>query len=451
MTSKTAPTFFGQPRALLYLSFTEAWERFSYYGMSGLLVLYMIDQLLLPGHVEHVVGFAGFRAGLESLTGPLSNQAIASQVFGLYTGFMYFTPVLGGQLADRWLGPRRTVIIGALLMSAGHVAMAFDSSFLLALALLVAGCGCLKGNISAQVGELYQGRTEAECTRGFAIFSMAINFGAVAGPIACGWLAQVYGWHIGFGAAAALMLLALVTYIAGYRYFPVDGPHRHRSAAAGANSPALTPRDRKIVATLALVMSLTIFHSVAYFQVGNAALVWIDAHVRNDVAGFIVPTAWYNSVDPLFSILGVPALFWLWRRQAAGRGEPSDVMKMAQGAALAAASNLVLVAAALVTPEGGRVSMLWPLAYCVGLGIAFLYYWPPLLALVARAAPPRVNATMMGVAFLSMFIANIMVGVLGGLYESLGPTSFWALHAAIGAAGAVLLFVLARRITRILA
>jgi POT family proton-dependent oligopeptide transporter len=191
----TAPprkgTFFGEPRALAYLSFTEAWERFSYYGMTALLVLYMTQALFMPGHVENIAGFATFRAGLESVFGPLSTLALASQIYGLYTGFVYFTPVFGGWLADRFLGRRTAVVMGALLMSAGHIAMAFEASFLLALVLLVVGCGFLKGNISAQVGGLYAKEDGAGRTRGFTIFSMAINVGAVAGPLVCGLLAQV--------------------------------------------------------------------------------------------------------------------------------------------------------------------------------------------------------------------------------------------------------------------
>src|SRR6266851_1226813 len=196
------PGFLGHPKGLFYLAFTEAWERFSYYGMTALLVLYMINQLLLPGHVENVAGFAGFRSAMESLVGPQSPQALASRIFGLYSGFVYFTPVLGGLIADRWIGQRNAVVMGALLMSAGHVAMAFEQSFLLALLLLVAGSGFLKGNISAQVGALYPRDDEARRTRGFIIFSTAINIGAVAGPLLCGLLAQVYGWHYGFGVAA---------------------------------------------------------------------------------------------------------------------------------------------------------------------------------------------------------------------------------------------------------
>src|SRR6266511_4374900 len=154
-------TFLGHPKGLFYLAFTEAWELFSYYGMTALVVLYMVNQLLLPGHVERIAGFSGFRAAVESIFGPLSTQALASQIFGLYTGFVYFTPMLGGWIADRWIGQRNAVVLGALTMSGGHIAMAFDQSFLLALLLLIAGSGLLKGNISAQVGSLYGGHEEA--------------------------------------------------------------------------------------------------------------------------------------------------------------------------------------------------------------------------------------------------------------------------------------------------
>src|SRR2546430_11060432 len=149
------PTLLGHPKGLFYLAATEAWERFSYYGMTALVVLYMVNQLLLPGHIENIAGFPAFRSVVEGVFGPMSTQALASQIFGLYSGFIYFTPVFGGMIADRWLGQRNAVVLGAILMTAGHLAMAFDQSFLIALLLLVIGCGFLKGNVASQVGALY--------------------------------------------------------------------------------------------------------------------------------------------------------------------------------------------------------------------------------------------------------------------------------------------------------
>jgi POT family proton-dependent oligopeptide transporter len=436
--------FTGHPKGLYYLAFTEAWERFSYYGMTALLVLYMVNHLLLPGHVENVVGLAGFRAAVESVVGPLSTQALASQIFGLYAGFVYFTPLLGGLVADRWIGQRNAVVIGALAMSGGHLAMAFEQSFLLALLLLVVGSGFLKGNISAQVGALYPREDEARRTRGFAIFSMAINFGAVVGPLLCGALAQAFGWHIGFGIAALFMLAGLATYLAGYRHLPARVERRKQEGGP------LPPADWRIVAALLAVMVISIFQSVSYYQLANVLPVWIEEHVALEAGAFRIPTPWYQSIDPLFSIQGVPVLFWLWARQAARGREPGDLGKIGLGAWLAAASNLFLVVPIIVA-DGGPVHPIWPFFYCAGMGIAFLYYWPTLLALVSRAAPARINATMMGLAFMSLFFANNLIGWIGTFYQRMTPAEFWSLHAAIGATGGVLVLLFGPALSRVLA
>ena len=442
-TPSTGHGFAGHPRGLFYLAFTEAWERFSFYGMNALLVLYMVNQLLLPGHVENITGFATFRAGLESVFGPLSTQALASQIFGLYAGFVYFTPLLGGLIADRWIGQRNAVVIGALSMSGGHLAMAFEQSFLLALLLLVLGSGFLKGNISAQVGALYPRDDESRRTRGFAIFSMAINFGAVVGPLLTGLLAQRYGWHYGFGIAAVFMLAGLATYLAGYRHLPARVERRAREGGR------LSAADWKIIVALSAVMLITVFQSIAYYQLANVFPVWLQQYVALDRGGFSIPAPWYQSIDPLFSILGVPLLFWIWRRQASGRGEPGDLAKIGIGAWLAAASNLVLVAA-IVAAHGAPIHPAWPFLYCAGQGVAFLYYWPTLLALVSRAAPAKVNATMMGFAFMSLFVSNNLIGWIGGFYEKMRPVEFWTLHAAIGAVGGVLILAFGGRLGRAL-
>jgi proton-dependent oligopeptide transporter, POT family len=427
----SAKTFFGEPRALAYLAFTEAWERFSFYGMSSLLVLYMTQQLFLPGHVEQVAGFASFRASLESLFGPMSTIALASQVYGLYTGFVYFTPVFGGIIADRFIGRRNAVVIGALLMSGGHLAMAFESSFLLALLLLVIGCGLLKGNISAQVGGLYADSDVSGSTRGFAIFSTAINVGAVAGPLACGLLAQLYGWHVGFGLAGILMLVGLLTYLAGYRSL-ADQAIQVNDASANIAAPA---SQQRVVIALLLVMFITIFQSIAYYQNTNIGLIWINEHASLDLAGFTVPVSWFSAIDSFVSIIMVPPLLLLWRWQRNHGGEPGTLRKIATGAIITCAANLVLVFA---TRLPGRANVLFPIVYDVLMGIGFLYYWPTLLALVAQTAPRTLKSTLMGIAFLSLFISNVTLGRLGAYYESLGPANFWLMNASIAAAGAVL-------------
>jgi len=438
------PTVMGHPKGLFYLAFTEAWERFSYYGMTALVVLFMVNQLLLPGHVEHIGGFAAFRAAIESIVGPLSTQALASQIFGLYSGFVYFTPLLGGIIADRWIGQRNAVVIGALSMSAGHIAMAFDQSFLLALFLLVIGSGFLKGNISAQVGALYPPEDEGRRTRGFVIFSTGINIGAVSGPLLCGLLAQVYGWHYGFGIAAIFMLLGLATYLSGYRHLPARVERRKNEHAA-----RLTSAERRIVAALVVVLVISIFESIAYGQIFNVSSIWIQQHVALDLAGFRIPVPWFQAINSIFSICCVPLLFWIWRCQTSRGREPNELAKIGTGAWLAAASNLILVAAIFVS-GAQLVNPIWPFFYSAGLGISFLYYWPTLLALVSRAAPAKLNSTLMGLAFMSLFIANTLVGWIGGFYEKMPPGQFWAMHAAISVVGGLLVALLGRRLSRVL-
>ena len=435
--------FFGHPKGLAFLAFTEAWERFSYYGMSALLVLYMVSQLLLPGHVEHVVGFSGFRGVIEGIFGPLSTQAFASQIFGLYSGFVYFTPVIGGWIGDR-IGQRNAVVIGGLSMSGGHLAMAFDQSFLLALLLLIIGSGLLKGNISAQVGGLYPIEQEEKRTRGFALFSTGINFGAVAGPLLCGFLGERYGWHIGFGTAALFMLAGVATYLSGYRYLPARVERKTLAAAA------MTADDRKVVAAILAVMLITIFPHIAYYQLANVLPVWLDQHADMSAGGFHLPIPWFQSIDPLFSIITLPLLFALWRWQGRGTGnEPSELKKIGAGAFICGGANLILVAA--ITAYGsGKVLWVWPFLFCAVQGVGFMYFWPPFLSLVSRAAPPQVNATMMGGAFLVLFVANNLIGWIGTFYEQLGPLAFWALHAGIGGVGGVLAFIFSRTFGRIL-
>jgi POT family proton-dependent oligopeptide transporter len=411
--------------------------------MTALVVLYMVNQLLLPGHAEHIVGLAGFRVSMESIVGPLSTQAFASQIFGLYSGFVYFTPLLGGMIADRWIGQRNAVVIGALSMSAGHVAMAFDQTFLIALLLLVIGSGFLKGNISAQVGALYPVDDEARRVRGFVIFSTGINIGAVSGPLLCGLLAQVYGWHYGFGVAAIFMLLGLATYLYGYRYLPAKVA-RHRQ-----ERKRVTNDDGRIIGALLAVITITIFQSIASYQIYNVMPVWTQQYVASEIGSFRIPIPWYQSIYAFFSILAVPLLFWIWRQQALRGREPNELAKIGTGAALAAASNLILVVAIFLS-GATPVHPIWPFLYSAGLGISFLYYWPTLLALVSRAAPAKMNATLMGLAFMSLFVANNIIGWIGGLYEKMTAAQFWTLHAAIAAAGGLLVVLFGRRLSRTL-
>ena len=296
------------------------------------------------------------------------------------------------------------------------------------------------------MGQLFSVHEESQRTRAYAIFSMGINVGAVAGPLACGLVAQLYGWHVGFGLAGVMMLVAMVTFLAGSRHLPDGRPSR----GARLTLPPLTPVERRLVVLLILVMAITIFHSVAYYQIFNVGIVWIDAHADLTTPVGNIPAPWFNSIDAFFSVICVPPLIALWRWQATREREPGDLAKIGIGAAMMAGAALLLALSASLAGDG-RTSFLLPFSAFAISGIAFLYYWPPLLALVSRTAPAKINATMMGVSYLTLFVSNSLMGQVGGLYGRMTPTQFWMLDAGIAAIGALIVLLFGRMITRALA
>lgn len=419
-------TLWGHPKGLYFLAFTEMWERFSFYGMRTLLILYMVQDLLISDRVDQIAGMPAYRSVIESIFGPLSTQAFASQTFGLYSGFVYFTPLFGGLIADRWLGARKTVLIGIALMTAGHFAMVFDWSFLIALLLLVLGSGCLKGNVATQVGQLYPKAEEALRSRGYAIFSTGINVGATIGPLICGTLAQLYGWHVGFGTAGVMMLLAAVVYLAGLRHFADEAPS-HRGAEP------LPPLDREEWGMLRLVVAaifIVCFVNIAFDQLFNVGLIFVSERVALDVGGFSVPEAWFASEDSLSSILILPVLLMLWRWQASRGKEPDDLGKMATGSVIMAMSALSLALGSWVAGDGKVPIIFAIITYCLS-GISFMFQWPTMLALVSRRAPKKIAALMMAGAYLVAFVSGIGSGFIARWYEPLGATGFWLLNAGI--------------------
>jgi proton-dependent oligopeptide transporter, POT family len=432
------------PAGLAVLAGTELAERFSYYGMTALLALYMVKQLLLPGHAEHVIGLAGLRRLFE-FRGPMSDQAFASLIYGWYGGLVYFTPLIGGWVADRWLGIKQTVILGALLMAAGHLAMSLDATFLIALVLLIVGSGFLKGNISAQVGTLYPENVESLRERGFTIFSTAINIGAVAGPLGTGAVALVYGWHAGFALAAGLMIFALIVYLAGSRYLPDYKAARTAKAAL----PPLTREEKTRTWWLAGVIALLIPVNVTYTMIWNIGVVWVDQHV--DLASPLgsVPASWFNSVDSFASVVVAPFLIALWAWQSRRHREPGGMTKIAIGAAITGVSALIL-ATGSVTASDGRVSVLWPLLGWFGMGVGFMWYWPITLALVSKAAPAKVNSTLMGATFLALFFASTIMGWVGSFYDQMSNAAFWTLDASIALVSALVILAFKGPVNRIL-
>jgi POT family proton-dependent oligopeptide transporter len=298
-----SPDLFGHPRGLSVLFGTKLWDGISFYGMQALLTLYMAQQLLLPGHVDHVAGFAGFRAAIEAVTGPLSPDALAAQIFGLYVGAAYFTPIFGGAIADRLLGLRNTIALGALLMTAGHFCMAFDATFLLALALIIVGAGLMHGNVMSQVGRLYSidDRRRAD---GFQIYYLAVNLSAFMAPLITGLLAQSYGWHTGFGFAGIGMLAGLVVYLWGARHLPPDPPRR-RAASAAPVVPLTTGERRRVLLLIALVPVFSLFW-MAQSQVWNVYNLWVRDHVDLVIAGWTMPIPWLQAIDGLSPAVLLP-------------------------------------------------------------------------------------------------------------------------------------------------
>ena len=423
---------FGHPRGLLYIAGTELWDRVSFHGMQALLVLYMVEQLLLPGHAEHVVGFAGFRAVIESVTGPLSTQALAFQIFGLYIGLVYFTPVFGGALGDRVLGRVRTVSLGALLMTAGHFCLAFDQSFLLALLLLILGAGCLRGNLSPQVGELYA-KDDRRRTTAFQIYAAMISFGGFVAPIVTGQLAKSFTWHVGFAFAGFGMLIGLAVYLYGRPYLPPDPPRRERLTA-----PPLTPEERYVVWLLILLLPVAALFWIAQSQVWNTYNIWVRDHVNLTFGSWTMPVPWLQSLDGLapFACMPLVLMFWSWQRKR-GR-EPSEFTKMAIGCWIFGASTLLLAAASVAAGATARAPLAWAVAFHLGSNIGWIFFAPTTTALVSRAAPDKINATMIGGYSLAIFIGSVVSGRLGSLYERWPASEFWLLHAALVSLGGVL-------------
>jgi POT family proton-dependent oligopeptide transporter len=430
---------FGHPRGLVVLAGTELWDRISFHGMQALLTLYMVDQLFLPGHIERIVGFAGFRSVVEHITGPLSVQALATQIFGIYVGLVYFTPSLGGALGDRVLGRTRTVTLGALLMTAGHFCMAFDQSFLLAMLLIILGTGALRGNLLPQVGELYRPEDGRRDTA-FQLYYAMVNLGAFVAPVVTGALAQTFSWHIGFAFAGFGMLAGLVVYLGGQGAVVAATPKPVRAAHA-----PLTAADwLRVGALLALVPVAALFW-IAQSQVWNTYNLWVRDHIQLHVGQFLVPVPWFQAIDGLSPFICLPPMLMFWRWQAARGKEPGEFVKAAIGCFIFAAATLWLAAAGISADGAGRSPILWAVVFHLASNLGWLYFTPTMVALFTRAAPVSVVATLVGLNMLSTTVGSFTSGRLGGLYERLTPAQFWSLHAALVGLGGVIFLAIGWR------
>ena len=433
---------FGHPRGLLVLAATELWERISFHGMQALLTLYMVGQLFTPGHVEKIVGFGAFRSTVEFVFGRLTTQGLATQVFGLYIGLVYLTPSLGGALGDRVLGRRRTVTLGALLMTAGHFCMAFDQSFLLAMLFLILGAGCFRGNLQPQVGELY-GTHDRRRVVAFQIYASMINLGAFIAPVLTGGLGKAFGWHVAFAFAGFGMLLGLVIYLSGQRELAPEAPRGPKAART-----PLTPAERRTVLLLLGLVPVAALFWVAQSQVWNTYNLWVRDHIELQVGSFTVPVPWLQALDGLSPFVCLPPMLIFWRWQASRGTEPNEFTKAAIGCFIFGASTLWLSGASFLTDPHGRTPLMWAVVFHFASNLGWLYFTPTMVALFSRAAPASVNATMIGVYSLSVFLGSTISGRMGALYETLTASQFWALHAGVVSAGGVILLLIGARFSK---
>jgi proton-dependent oligopeptide transporter, POT family len=480
-------SFFGHPRGLSTLFFTEMWERFSYYGMRALLLLYMTAPVA-SGGME-----------LDTATG--------GAIYGLYTSMVYMATLPGGWVADRLIGQRSAVLYGGILIACGHFSMAVPSAttFYLGLFLIVIGTGLLKGNVSVIVGALY-GKDDIRRDAGFSIFYMGINLGAFIAPLVCGYLGQKVSWHAGFAAAGFGMLIGVVQYVLGGNYLgdagrraaPAESPEAARQlrnrAVAGALvliaavaafavasytgalditprqvsdaagygllivtvgffgwlflTPGWTPEERKhLYAIAVLFVAAALFWSL-FEQAGSTLNLFADRDTRTTFLGWGYPSSWFQSVNSLFVWSFAPLFAVLWIRL--GSRQPSTPVKFSLGLILVGAGFAVLVVAARLAQNGVQVSPMWLIVTYLLHTFGELCLSPVGLSAMTKLAPVRIGGLMMGVWFLASSVGNFIAGRVSGLYESMPLPSLFMTVALFGIVAGVLLLLLAPPIKRMM-
>ena len=415
MSEAAVPSnWFGQPRGLTILFLTNMWEQFSYYGMRALLVYYMTRQLMI-------------------------SQQHSSLIYGTYTSFAYFTPIVGGVIADRYLGKKRAVIIGAATMAAGHFMMTFEPLFYFALATIALGNGLFLPSLPSQINDLY-GPDDPRRGWAYNVYYVGVNFGGFLAPLVCGTLGEAYGWHWGFGAAGVGMLTGLAIYLAGERYLPSSKTPANIAAVEVVEERGGSRRDTFML-LLAVGLAVTVFRG-AYEQVGNTVALWIEG-VNRHVGSGEIPMTWFQSLNPLLVILLTPILLTRWKRKAVAGHEHSPLQKMATGALIGAGAYVLLAIASAVSPIGA--SWWWVVGYFFVLTLGELYILPTGLGLFARLAPPKLGATTVAAWYLAIFTGSLTAGFIGSWYSSLRPPFFFLVLAAVASLASGMLLMLDRR------
>jgi len=411
-------TWFGQPRGLTILFLTQMWELFSYYGMRALLVYYMTKQLLFA-------------------------QEKASFIYGTYTAMAYFTPIIGGAIADRFLGKRNAIVLGGSIMAVGHFLMTFEPMFYLALGTIALGNGLFLPSLPSQINDLYAA-DDPRRGRAYNVYYVGINVGGFLAPLVCGTLGEVYGWHYGFGAAGIGMLAGLVIYILGRDYLPPDQLRKPAPVASATDAPARHGEVWWLL--LGVFIAATIFRG-AYEQIGNTLPLWVDTAVDRAWGSFQIPMTWFLSLNPLFVIAMTPPLLAYWRRRADEGRDTPPARRMAMGA-LMVAGAYVLLAIIDTFAGGARVGWPWLALFLLILTFGELYILPTGLGLFAKLAPPRLGATTVASWYLAVFSGSLLAGLVGTLWTHMGHAAFFLLLSSLAIIAAVLLLMLDRPIRR---
>lgn len=411
--------WFGQPRGLSILFLTQMWEIFSYYGMRALLVYYMTKQLLM-------------------------GQQQASMIYGLYTAAVYFTPIIGGVISDRWLGRRRAVIIGGTVMALGHFLMASEGLFYFALAAIALGNGLFLPSLPSQIDGLYA-KDDPRRGSSFNFYYVGTNVGGLLAPLVCGTLGELHGWHWGFGAAGIGMLAGLVIYVLGARHLPPDMVRARKVAPARAPKTVSSGRDLRqtVLVLFAIALTVMLFRG-AYEQVGNTIALWADSGVDRQLTPTLsIPMTWFQALNPLLVILLTPLFVAHWTRQARKGREPTPTRKMSMGA-IGVAMAYLLLAAVCIATQGTLASWTWLALFFLLLTAGELFILPVGLGLFARLAPDGYGATTIAAWFFATFGGSLLAGALGMLWSVIGPAAFFALMAAVAGTAAAVLRLLDR-------
>jgi len=412
--------WFGQPRGLTILFLTNMWEQFSYFGMRALLVYYMTTTLLF-------------------------DQEKSSSIYGFYTAFAYFTPIVGGVIADRWLGKKVAVIIGASVMAAGHFMMAFEPLFYFALATIALGNGLFLPTLPSQINDLY-GPKDPRRPWAYNVYYVGVNVGAFLAPLICGYLGETYGWHYGFGAAGVGMLAGLLIYLFGQPYLPKE---RAFVSHEVVDAPRTTRGRDTFLLLLSIGLAVTVFRG-AYEQIGNTFALWMRDDVNRTIGGTEVGAAMWFSLNPLLVMLMTPLLLARWKRQSERGRELSVMHKMAVGSLLVAGSYLLIALAEVFTGEA-PAHWLWLLTFFVIFTLGELYILPNGLGIFARLAPPKLGASTVAAWYLAIFSGSLAAGQVGRLWSRLDHVGFFVTLAGIATLSALLLYLLDKPARRVLA